>query len=378
MNPAVAAIEPSLIRILHEKKRPGDLDLGLGEAHFLPDVELFRAATAWVAENGCPYTPNAGDVELREAVAAFHQARGAGVCRGAENVLITHGSQEALYLALKALIDPREGEVLIPAPAYGAYAKVCALEGIRHHLVPMDPADGFTPRAAPILAALTPQTRLILLASPCNPTSRVWSHAEARRLVEGLAAQPHPVWLLVDEVYRSLVYTEDAARFGELTPHLLLAGGLSKSHALTGLRLGWLMGPKHAIDVAARVHQQVTTAASTFSQRVAVEVFRRPESFDESAALWRTRRDQMVHALDAAGLEHAPLEGSFYAWARLPDAWAHRSQDAVLRLLDEQRVVTIPGSAFGPAGEGWVRLSFAGDPDRLAEGVARVARGLLE
>lgn len=376
MNPAVATLTPSLIRTLHARRRPGDIDLGLGQPEDRPDVSAFEAATRWVAEHGCPYTPNAGFDELRQAVVDH---LGVASLTGPGNVVITHGSQEAVYLVVKALLDPARDEVLIAEPTYGAYAKLCQLEGLAWRTVAFSDQVDFEPRAETVLGGLTERTRLVILASPVNPTGRVWSEGEARALAEALASRPGPpTWLLVDAVYSSLCYVPGAADFAALYPHTLVAGGLSKSHALTGLRLGWLAGPSAAIAAAVKVHQQVSTAASTFSQRVALEIMARPGSFLESQALWLGRRGRMCDALVAAGLSHAPMEGAFYSWIRLPERWRDRSLDASLALLEQARVVTVPGVAFGEAGEGWLRLSYAGNVALLHEGVARVAAGLLE
>ncbi|HEX5725135.1 MAG TPA: pyridoxal phosphate-dependent aminotransferase, partial [Longimicrobiaceae bacterium] len=196
MNPLLAGIAPSLIRALAARKRPGDVDLGLGEPTFLPDPAPFAAALEEVRAHGTPYTANAGLPALREAVAAYHGYPGLSA---AANACVTVGSEEALYLAVKTLLDPARDEVLIPEPCYLAYPKLCALEGVRHRMVPLAAEDGFAPRAAPVLEALGPDTRLVVVASPGNPTARVWPRAELRALAEGLAARPGPpVHLLSD------------------------------------------------------------------------------------------------------------------------------------------------------------------------------------
>ena len=374
MNPAVAALEPSLIRKLHAAKRPGDLDLGLGQPVDTPEMAAFEAATAWVAANGCPYTPNAGDPALRVAIA---NTLGSSLGQMG-NVVVTHGSQEAVYLSFKTVMNPSADEALIAGPAYGAYKKLCILEGLTGRMVPFGEADGFAPNAKDLLENLRPNTRLIVLASPVNPTGRVWRHHEAAALCSALLKRPGPpIYLLVDSVYESMIYIDDAANFPALYPHTLVAGSLSKSHALTGLRLGWLAGPTEVISEAVKVHQQVSTAASTFSQRVALEILSAADPFAEPRATWRRRRDRMNELLSASALEYAPLEGAFYAWIRLPPKWAGRSIEAANHLLEQSRVVVVPGVAFGAAGEGWLRLSYAGPGDVLNDAVARIVECLL-
>ena len=372
MNPALAGIAPSIIRAINARKRPGDVDLGLGEPTLRPDPRPFEAATAWVREHGCPYTANAGFAELRAQIAAYHALPDRGA---AENAVVTVGSEEALYLAIKALLDPARDEALVVEPCYLAYPKLCALEGIRHRMVAMYAADGFRPSAARVLDALRPETRLVILNSPNNPTGRVWPQAELRTLADGLAARPgEPVWVLSDEVYRELYFTaRPPVSIGALWPHALVAGSLSKSNALTGLRLGWLVGDAKVVAAATRAHQLVNTAASTFGQVVAMEVFRDPASLSAHRPHYAERRALLASLMAEHGLEWLPPEGAFYCMVRLPERWAADSLGAAEALLERHRVLATPGVAFGASGEGWLRLSWVAEPDALRTGIQRIA-----
>ena len=372
MNPVLDGIAPSIIRAINARKRPGDIDLGLGEPTLRPDPRPFQAATEWVRENGCPYTANAGDAQLRARIAACHAFPGRGA---AENVCVTIGSEEALFLAIKTVIDPARDEVLIVEPCYLAYPKLCALEGIRHRMVALDPRDGFRPDAARVLEALAPDTRMIVLNSPNNPTGRVWPQSELRALADGLAARPGPpVWVLSDEVYRELYFGARApVSIGALWPHSLVAGSLSKSNALTGLRLGWLIGDAKPIAAAAKVHQLVNTAASTFSQVVAMEVFADAASLAAHRPHYAERRVMLAGWMDEHGLDWLPPEGAFYCMVRLPGRWAANSLGAAEALLERHRVLATPGIAFGASGEGWMRLSWVAEPDALRTGIDRIA-----
>jgi aspartate/methionine/tyrosine aminotransferase len=373
VNPVLEGIAPSLIRAINARKRPGDVDLGLGEPTFRPDPAPFAAALERVRAEGLPYTPNAGAAELREAIARYFAFPDRSA---AANVCVTVGSEEALYLAIKTLPDPARDEVLIVEPCYLAYPKICALEGVRYRTVALDPADGFRPSAEAILGALGLDTRLIILNTPCNPTGRVWPESELRALADGLTSRGGgTVHVLADEVYRELYYTpERPVSIADLYPHALVAGSLSKSNALTGLRLGWLIGDAAAIAEATKVHQLVNTAASTLSSHVALEIFSRPETLSEHRPRYAERRALLLDLLARHGIEHAPIEGAFYCFVRLPESLAADSLAAAGRLLDEHRVVTVPGIAFGEGGEGWLRLSWVAEPDALASGIERIAR----
>lgn len=372
MNPVLDGIAPSIIRAIAARKRPGDIDLGMGEPTLRPDPRPFEAALEWVRGGGCPYTPNAGFAQLREQVAAYHALPGRGA---AENVCITVGSEEALYLGIKVLVDAARDEVVIVEPCYLAYPKLCALEGIRHRTVAMDPADGFRPSAARVLQALGPDTRLIILNSPANPTGRVWPLAELRALADGLAARPgEPVWVLSDEVYRELYYTPGPpVSIGALWPHSLVAGSLSKSNALTGLRLGWIVGEKKVVAAATKVHQLVNTAASTVSQVVAMDVFADLANLSAHRAHYADRRGALEGMMRDSGLDWLPPEGAFYCMVRLPERWAADSLGAAEALLERHRVLATPGVAFGDSGEGWLRLSWVAELHDLRTGIERIA-----
>ena len=372
MNPIVSEIPPSLIRAINARKRPGDIDLCMGEPTLRPDPAPFQAATDWVREHGCPYTPNAGWNELREVIAAYAPLVGGA---GARSVCVTVGSEEALYLAVKTALDPARDEVLVVEPAYLAYAKICMLEGVRHRMVPLSAEDSFAPRAEVVLEALGPDTRMVVLNTPGNPTGRIWPEAELRRLAEGLAARPGPpVYVLSDEVYRELYYTaEPPASIARFHPHSLVAGSLSKSSAMTGLRLGWLVGPEEVISAAVKVHQFVNTAASTFAQLVALELFRTPGALAAHRPVYQAVREGMLSAAERHGVPLLAPEGTFYALVRLPPSLAGDSLGAVGRLLEEKRVVTVPGLAFGESAEGWIRLSWVAEEEALEEALRRIA-----
>lgn len=321
----------------------------------MPDYDILARSLEWVRENGMRYSPNLGFNEVRAAVGEY-------LGLPAERVCLTNGSQQALYLALATALDAAEHEVLVVEPGYPAYAKIAHMLGIRTRSVQLDGASGFAPEASRVLSALRAETRAVVLASPNNPSARIWPKAELERLREGMENR----YLVFDEVYRELYYTpEPPARPG--LEHTLVVGGLSKCASLTGLRLGWLGAPQELIPLILRAHQLMTTAASSYAQRVALELLRE-DRMGAQRPLYLEKRTSFLAALD--GLEAVEPEGAFYCLVRIPSATG--SLEVALQLLEQERVVTVPGVAFGA--EGWLRLSWAGDSADVRFGLERLQR----
>lgn len=369
MNPRVLGIPGSLIRQVAAQRRPTSIDLGLGEPTLAPNLEHFDFAMRAVAEHGVKYTVNAGDPRLREAIAAHYKYPG---MEGAESVCVTVGSQEAMYATLLTLLDPASDELLVVEPAFPSYVKMAALHGVACRTVAMREDDDFAFDAERILAGVTAKTRAIVICSPCNPTGRVMHEDQAERLVRGLERLGQNVWLIHDEIYREQTFVPDAAELANRYAQTIVTNSLSKSNALTGLRLGWILGPARFVEHAVKAHAWVTSCADTFAQAVALHVFSVPGGLREHAAWYERHHRVLLDALERSGLRYVAPEGSFYACVRLPDGV--RSLDAANELIAEHDVLAIPGIAFGPELEGWLRLSWVAPAERVAEGIARIAR----
>lgn len=371
MNPLLDHITPSLIRAVHHRKKPGDVDLGLGEPVLPIDMAPLESAMRWMAAHGCPYTENPGFPELRAAIAAYFAYPH---LPSADNVCVTVGSAEAIYLALKAIANPATDEALIPTPTYPVYDKICLLEHLRYRTVEFPADTDFAPSADTVLAALRDDTRIIVLCTPSNPTGRIWPREELQKLANGLLARKGaPIQVISDEVYRALYYADDApASIADFYPHSWITGSLSKSHAYTGLRLGYLLGPADGIATLIKLHHLMVTAASTFSQRVALDVFAHPASFAAHRAIYQTYRPQLLATLDAAGLRYVAPDGAFYCMIQLPEPHRADSVTVAFALVDDAHVVAVPGTAFGNVCEGWLRVSWAAAPDTVREGITRI------
>ncbi len=369
MNPRVGQISISLIRDIAAKRKPSSIDLGLGEPSLLPNRAHFEDAMKYVAKNGIRYTLNAGDPNLREAIAKRYAYPNMDA---AENVCITTGSQEATYAVIKTMLDPAKDELLVVEPAFPSYAKMAALEGVAARSVAMEEAEDFAFDAQRILRALTPATRMIVICSPCNPTGRVIHRGQASALSQALLARGgEPVWVLHDEIYREQTYIADAGYFAQHYPYTIVTNSVSKSNALTGLRLGWAIAPREVAPSLVKVHAWLTSCADAFAQRVALHIFTTPGAITEHSNWYAQRRDEVVQVLKESSLRYIAPEGSFYACVRLADgADSHR---VALALAEQQDVICIPGVAFGSSFTSWLRLTWVGDLQSVREGLRRIA-----
>jgi aspartate/methionine/tyrosine aminotransferase len=372
MNPAIAATTGSTIRALHAKRRPTSINLGLGEPTLMPNIAHFERATAWVAEHGCRYSTNIGDADLRSAIAARYAYPGLD---HADNVCITTGSQEAVYVALRTLLDPAQDELLVVEPAFPVYAKIAQVEGIPCRRLALDPIGpgAFDPER--ILDAVGPNTRMIVIGSPSNPTGRVITKAATKRIADGLLGRGGPpIYVMHDEIYRELIYTSDAGEFGKVYPYTVAVNSLSKSNSLTGLRLGWLIAPADVMPHIVKFHGWATSCASTFGQRVAHEVF----AANKLGVAREWYAGQCESALAIAreiGLEHIAPEGAFYLCVRVG---AEDTLAFAERLIAERDVIAIPAHIFSPILTGWLRTSFVGPPEDMREGLSRIANFAAE
>jgi aspartate/methionine/tyrosine aminotransferase len=370
-NTRLAAIKPSAIRAIHERRRATSVDLGMGQPTLKPNPQPFAAALEWVRENGCPYAPPGGLPELREHIAHIY---GSVNHPAAANVCVLNGSQEGIYMAIKALLDPLADEVLLTDPAYPSYQRACELEGIAYRTVTLSPRDGFAIRADALLDAIGPATRLIILGSPANPTAAVMDEREVRRLARSLIDRKGPpIWVAVDEVYRELVFTDKPhPSLLEHYPHAIALHSLSKSCALTGLRVGFFIGPAPAVEAVVRAHALMTLNVSMFGQRVALEIARQPRLLREHHPWYVAQREVLIESAGSNGLRIIEPQGSFYSLLALPEAWSS-SEAAADHLLERYDVVTIPGIVFGDAAEGYLRLSWVAEPAALVQGLERIA-----
>jgi aspartate/methionine/tyrosine aminotransferase len=365
-------IQKSMIRQVFDRARPGSINLGLGEPDLpTPDVVRREAARVVVEEqNG--YTTHAGLLSLRKRVAADYSH----LNLSNEQVIVTAGSQEALYLALLTLVDEGD-EVLIPDPGFVAYPTIVKMAGGVPKFYPLPASSDFAFDVEAFKSALTPKTKVVVCISPSNPTGRVLSREELAAM--GAALEGSGAYVVSDEIYRELYFgAERPSSISEFrAERTLVIGGLSKSMSMTGWRLGWLCGDADVVKSALVLHGYTTTCASTVSQKAGLAAWT-AEAAEARRAMRRTfreRRDHLLRLLSTElNLRAVEPEGAFYA---MVDVSAHGDSLAVAERLLEHGVITVPGAAFGTEGQGYLRVSFCADLSVLAEGVRRMKQALF-
>ena len=363
-------IEKSVIRQVFDRALPGSLNLGLGEPD-LPTPDVIRQAAIRVIndeQNG--YTSHAGLPALREKIANDYPYLGGKP----ERVIVTAGSQEALYLALLSIVDEGD-EVLLPNPGFVAYPTIVRMAGGSSTFYQLPAENDFDFDLDSFRRALTPKTKAVVCISPSNPTGRALSKTDLAGIAEAL--RDHDAYLISDEIYRELYYgderPESASEFHERT---IVISGLSKSMSMTGWRLGWVAGDATVIQSMLVLHGYVTTCASAVSQKAALAAW--SEEAEAARAGFRktfkARRDHLLGLIDTElGLRAVSPDGAFYT---MVDVSKHGTSMDVAEALLQERVITVPGSAFGSQSEGFLRVSFCAELDALTEGVSRIKRAL--
>lgn len=366
VNPAarLSLLKPSPIRAITDGTPPGAIPLGLGEPTWdLPEV----GRKALLRNPGpCAYVPHAGLLELRKAVAAFHGAQ-------VDEVLITTGSQGALFALFQAWVDPGT-KVLVPDPGFVAYPALARMAGAEPVAYPLS-EDRFRLDADALIRVLeaTPDVSAVVLNLPSNPTGGGGSLEALKRVADACVVRG--VLLISDEVYRDLHFGSRCPSLRDVTDRGVVTSSVSKGWGAPGLRVGWAVGDPAWLVPARTVHGYAVTGTATPAQWAALALIEHSEAvLAEARAAVQLRWEALAAALrEELGQTMPPPDGTFYHFMALPPA-AHADPVAfALKLRDEAKVVLIPGLAFGEGGRGHARLSFAATPEQLREGVRRLA-----
>ncbi len=356
------------------------ISLSVGEPDFATPPHVVAAAKAALDAGDTKYTAVGGSARLKAAT-ALHFARDLGIEVPTSQVTVSAGGKQAIFHALLATLDPGD-EVLIPAPWWVSYPEIVRFAGAEVVALPTTADGGFRITAEQLATAITPQTRWLLLNSPGNPTGATYPAEELRALGEVLRRHPR-VLVLSDDIYAPLRYTPGghatlAVECPDLAPRVLTISGVSKSHAMTGFRIGVAAGPAWLIAAMERLQSHSSGNPCSISQAAAVAAFEGPQDFlVEWRERFRTRRDRVVAALNAIpGLSTPVPDGAFYCMVDATPLMARFGDDTALALhLLDHGVAVVAASGFG--GSGGFRISFATDDARLDEALRRIAAALI-
>ena len=365
-------VEISGIRKMFEAAPPNSINLGLGEPDFEPPKEVIEALCHAVQNGMNHYGPSAGLTALREKVAERYHDKDPDTTR--DNVIITGSGSEGLMAVALALYDPGD-EVLVPNPGfvlYGPHARLCGATPVPYTL---DERQRFQPNFDELEARVSPRTRAIVVNSPSNPTGGVFPKATVERLVE--FADAHDLTIVSDEVYEEMVYEGKFASFWGRGDHAIIVNSFSKTLAMTGWRIGFLVAPRPLAVEINKIHYHMMACPSTPAQAAVLAGL--TESQDSVKAMiseFRARRDLVVKGLNRIpGLSCVPPAGAFYAFPRF--SWPGSAQEIAGTLL-QRGLITTPGDAFGSLGASHLRLSFATSRANLRTALAMLRKYALE
>ena len=379
--PHVAALPKSGIRKFFDivAQSRDIVSLGVGEPDFDTPWHISRAAVTCLENGGTHYTSNLGTPALRQAIARYLERRFDAHFAWEREILVTVGVSEAIDLAIRAICSPGD-EVLYHEPCFVSYAPTVRLAHATPVAVETRAEDEFRLTVEALERSVTPKTRALLLNFPCNPTGATLSREDMAAILA--FAGKHDLMVLADEVYSELNYeAEDPplasfAGFPEAKDRVVLLNGFSKSWAMTGYRLGYACGPADVIDAMMKIHQYGIMSAPTLSQAAGVEAMDRGDmDVRRMKREYRRRRDYLYAALNGMGLKTVMPKGAFYIFPDVRSTGLN-DEDFALRLLKEYGVACVPGSAFGPSGAGFVRMSYATSLEKIKQAVERLERML--
>ena len=357
INPAsrTNSIELSQIRKMFEITNPDAINLGIGEPDFNVPENIKQAMKNSIDDNDTHYTPNKGYIELREAIADKFK-KDNGIETNPDNIIVTVGASEALYMCAQAFIESGD-EVILPNPSFLSYEACIKLSNGK--IIPVDckMENEFKLKADDVLEKITKNTKAIMLNSPSNPTGAVMEKEDIKAIAD--LSMDHDFLIISDEIYEKIIYGKKHYSPAKYSDNVITLNGFSKTYAMTGLRIGYLTANEDYTEELLKIHQYNIACASTVSQRGAYEALTGPQ--DEVTKMvneFKNRRDLIVKRLNEMGYETVNAEGAFYVFPKIED------EDFVQKAA-EAGVITVPGAAFGSNGQNHVRMSYANSYENI-------------
>jgi aminotransferase len=375
ISPAVKSIPPSGIRRFFDlvTEMKDAISLSIGEPDFVTPLKITEAGIDSLRKGQTYYSPNAGFPELRQEISNYLLNRFQLQYGAKDEILVTVGGSEAIDIALRALITPGD-EVIVPEPTFVAYKACVTFAGGKPIPVHLMEEDKFKLRKEQLLAAITPKTKMLILGYPNNPTGAIMTKEDLQEIVDVL--KDREILVLSDEIYAELTYGLEhtsIASFPEMKEKTILISGFSKAFAMTGWRMGYACGHKEIIAAMLKIHQYVIMSAPTIAQYASLEGLRNCMiDVSNMRNEYDSRRKVLLEGLDKAGLKCFEPEGAFYAFPNITSTGL-TSEEFCERLLQEEKVAVVPGTAFGDCGQGFVRVCYAYSLDSIKSALDKIS-----
>lgn len=377
LNRNIREIQPSGIPKFFDivSERPDAISLGVGEPDFDTPSHMVQEGVRSLQEGRTFYTANAGLMELREKISEYLQFRNKVKYDPASEIIVTVGGSEAIDMALRIFVEKGD-EVIIPQPSFVCYQPITKIVGGTPVTVDVLAEDQFQLTAEKLERVITDKSKILILSYPNNPTGGTMDREALIKIAD--VVKKYDLLVLTDEIYAELVYDEPFVSIAELPgmrERTIVINGFSKGFAMTGWRLGFVAGPELFMEQLLKLHQYTIMAAPTASQYAALAGLKNnwQETVEEMRLSYEERRNYLHHRLEKMGLPCYKAKGAFYLFPQVSH-FGLSSEAFALRLLEEENLAVVPGSAFGDSGEGFIRLSYAYSLDELKEAMTRMER----
>ncbi len=376
LSDRVAALEPSGIRKFFDivSEMPDAISLGVGEPDFDTPWRVREAGITSLEKGKTFYTSNAGLKELRYEISRYLERKYQMVYHPNHEILVTVGGSEGIDAAMRSILNPGD-EVIVAQPCFVSYLPCIIMADGKPVIVNLREEDKFKLKREQLEEKLTDKTKAVFISYPNNPTGAVMTREDLEPIAEFV--QEHDLIVISDEIYSELTYGRDHVSIGSLPgmkDRTLIINGFSKAFAMTGWRLGYVAGPRVIMEQMTKVHQFCIMAAPTTSQYAAIEAMRScDDEVEEMRNAYNQRRRYLVHAFKEMGLECFEPEGAFYIFPSIKK-FGMSSEEFATKLLNEEKIAIVPGSAFGECGEGYLRVSYAYSIEELKEALGRLER----
>ena len=360
-------IELSQIRKMFEVTNPDAINLGIGEPDFNVPENIKNAMKDSIDDNQTHYTPNKGYIELREEIAKKFK-KDNGIKTNPDNIIVTVGASEALYLCAQAFIEKND-EVILPNPSFLSYEACINLSGGKIVPVNCEMENEFKLKANDVMEKITNNTKAIMLNSPSNPTGAVMDKEDIKAIAD--LSMDKDFLIISDEIYEKIIYDKKHYSAGKYSDNVITLNGFSKTYAMTGLRIGYLTANETYTEELLKIHQYNVACASTTSQKGAYAALTGPQ--DEVKKMvneFKNRRDLIVKRLNEMGYETKNAEGAFYVFPKIED-------ENFVSKAAKAGVITVPGEAFGSNGKGHVRMSYANSYENIKKAMDRLEEMII-